>query len=64
LTKDTVNVKPGEEYEIAFIVDNPGNWMFHCHKLKHTAAGMVTKVKYENYELHFTPDEDAGNHGE
>ncbi|WP_399539081.1 multicopper oxidase family protein, partial [uncultured Paenibacillus sp.] len=45
LVKDTLNVLPGEEYEIAFLADNPGNWLFHCHDLGHAAAGMVTQVK-------------------
>jgi FtsP/CotA-like multicopper oxidase with cupredoxin domain len=61
LIKDTVNVKPNETYEIAFTADNPGHWMFHCHKLNHAAAGMVTKVLYNGYEPTFIPDENAGN---
>lgn len=44
--KDTLNVKPGETYEVAFLADNPGNWLFHCHDLHHASAGMVTEVNY------------------
>ncbi len=46
LMKDTLNVKPGETYVVAFAADNPGDWMFHCHDLHHAAAGMVSEVKY------------------
>ncbi|WP_043976983.1 multicopper oxidase family protein [Priestia megaterium] len=61
LMKDTLNVKPGEEYVVAFKADNPGNWMFHCHDLHHASAGMVTEVKYKGYKASFTPDSNANN---
>ena len=31
LTKDTIPVHPGERFDIEFIADNPGQWVFHCH---------------------------------
>lgn len=31
LTKDTVNVTPGERYDVEFIAARPGQWMLHCH---------------------------------
>lgn len=61
IMKDTLNVRPGETYEIAFLADDPGNWMFHCHELHHAAAGMVTQVAYEGFTPSFTPDPKAGN---
>ncbi|MGX1373301.1 FtsP/CotA-like multicopper oxidase with cupredoxin domain [Priestia megaterium] len=61
LMKDTLNVKPGEEYVVAFKADNPGNWMFHCHDLHHASAGMVTEVKYKDYKASFTPNPNANN---
>ncbi|USL44384.1 multicopper oxidase family protein [Priestia megaterium] len=61
LMKDTLNVKPGEEYVVAFKADSPGNWMFHCHDLHHASAGMVTAVKYKGYKPSFTPDSNANN---
>lgn len=65
LIKDTLNLKPGEEYVIAFKADNPGNWMFHCHDLHHASAGMVTEVKYTDYKSDYTPDpNDTTNKGE
>ncbi|MGO0061260.1 multicopper oxidase family protein [Brevibacillus fluminis] len=58
--KDTLNVKPGETYVVAFEADNPGDWMFHCHDLHHAAAGMVSEVKYAGYKS-FVPDPSVGN---
>lgn len=59
--KDTINVKPGEEYVVAFKANNPGNWLFHCHDLHHATAGMVDIVKYEGFQSSFTPDPKAKN---
>ncbi|WP_028595294.1 multicopper oxidase family protein [Paenibacillus assamensis] len=59
--KDTLNVKPGEEYVVAFEADNPGDWMFHCHDLHHAADGMVTDVMYKGYTSNYTPDPTVGN---
>lgn len=64
LMKDTINLKPGEEYVVAFKADNPGNWMFHCHDLHHASAGMVTQVNYEGFKPKFTPDPNANNQPE
>ena len=43
--QDTVLVSPREKVEIAFVADNPGNWMFHCHVLEHQAGGMMAVVR-------------------
>ena len=43
---DTLDVDPGDEYEIAFRADNPGMWMDHCHNLGHAAAGLTMHVVY------------------
>ena len=61
IIKDTLNLKPGEEYVIAFEANNPGNWLFHCHDLHHASAGMVTLVKYDGFKPSFTPDPNANN---
>jgi hypothetical protein len=34
-------------YDIAFVADNPGIWMDHCHNLPHAAQGLVAHVMYE-----------------
>ncbi len=39
--QDTVLISPREKVEIAFVADNPGNWMFHCHVLEHQMGGMM-----------------------
>ena len=38
---DTVLVAPDEVVEVAFVADNPGDWLFHCHVLEHMEAGMA-----------------------
>ena len=40
--KDTVLVERQENVRIAFVADNPGKWMIHCHMLEHQAGGMAT----------------------
>lgn len=42
---DTVLLLAREKAEIAFVADNPGDWMFHCHILEHQAAGMMGTVR-------------------
>lgn len=42
---DTALVAPRETTEIAFVADNPGDWMFHCHILEHQAAGMMSSIR-------------------
>jgi FtsP/CotA-like multicopper oxidase with cupredoxin domain len=43
--QDTVLVMPRERVEVAFVADNPGDWMFHCHVLEHQAGGMMGVVR-------------------
>ncbi len=38
---DTVIVDPERRERIAFVADNPGKWMLHCHMIEHMAAGMA-----------------------
>jgi FtsP/CotA-like multicopper oxidase with cupredoxin domain len=42
---DTVLLDPKSRAEIAFVADNPGDWMLHCHILEHQAAGMMTTIR-------------------
>jgi len=53
---DTLNVMPGESYEVAFIADNPGMWMDHCHNLDHAAVGMTLHLMYD----HVLPSYEVG----
>ena len=43
--QDTVLMAPRERVEIAFVADNPGDWMFHCHVLEHQAGGMMGVIR-------------------
>jgi FtsP/CotA-like multicopper oxidase with cupredoxin domain len=56
---DSLEVTPGETYEIAFVADNPGIWMDHCHNLPHAAQGLVAHLMYEgvtsSYRIGGTP---------
>lgn len=61
IIKDTINLKPGDKYVIAFKADNPGNWPFHCHDLHHSSAGMMTMVKYTDYQSTFKPNPKSSN---
>ena len=45
--QDTVLLAPEERVEIAFVADNPGDWMFHCHILEHQAAGMMGIIRVD-----------------
>lgn len=42
---DTVLIDPRTRAEIAFVADNPGDWMLHCHILEHQATGMMTTIR-------------------
>jgi FtsP/CotA-like multicopper oxidase with cupredoxin domain len=50
---DSLNVAANESYDVAFVADNPGIWMDHCHNLKHAADGMVAHLMYEGFETRY-----------
>jgi FtsP/CotA-like multicopper oxidase with cupredoxin domain len=43
--RDTLLMQRGESAEIAFVADNPGDWLLHCHMLSHSAGGMMTWLR-------------------
>ena len=43
--QDTVLVPPWSSADVAFVADNPGDWMFHCHILEHQAGGMMATLR-------------------
>ena len=61
---DSLNVAPGEVYDVAFVADNPGIWMDHCHDLKHAADGMVAHLMYEGINTPFRIGGSPGNRPE
>jgi FtsP/CotA-like multicopper oxidase with cupredoxin domain len=50
---DSLNVENKETYEVAFVADNPGIWMDHCHNLPHAAQGLVTHLMYTGVSTNF-----------
>lgn len=64
LTLDTVDVLPGEVWEVLLQADNPGIWMDHCHNLDHAAEGMMMLLKYEGVSSPFVHGGDAHNRPE
>lgn len=47
LIRNTNTLHPGETYDIEFIANNPGTWLFHCHELHHADGGMIVPIVYE-----------------
>ena len=45
--RDTVMIDPRGSCDIAFVAENVGEWMFHCHILDHAAGGMMGTVVVE-----------------
>jgi FtsP/CotA-like multicopper oxidase with cupredoxin domain len=43
--RDTSLLAPRTNLTVAFVADNPGNWLIHCHVLEHHAGGMGTQFK-------------------
>jgi FtsP/CotA-like multicopper oxidase with cupredoxin domain len=46
---DTLNISPGERWDVIVNCNNPGTWAFHCHILPHAESphgmfGMVTAL--------------------
>jgi FtsP/CotA-like multicopper oxidase with cupredoxin domain len=42
--RDTVLMAPRDWLQIAFVADNPGRWLLHCHVLEHHAGGMGARI--------------------
>jgi FtsP/CotA-like multicopper oxidase with cupredoxin domain len=61
---DSLNVADGDAYDVAFVADNPGVWMDHCHNLKHAAEGLVVHLMYEGVSTSYTIGGAAGNEPE
>ncbi|WP_448003263.1 multicopper oxidase family protein [Agromyces bauzanensis] len=61
---DSLDVRPGETYDIAFLADNPGIWSDHCHTLPHAVDGLIAHVMYDGVTTPFTINGTAGNHPE
>ncbi len=42
---DTVLIPPRERVRVAFVADNPGDWMLHCHVMEHQVGGLMTTIR-------------------
>ncbi len=58
---DSLLVAPFENWDIAFVADNPGLWMIHCHVLVHAAFGMSAMVSYEGVTTPYDIGTASGN---
>jgi FtsP/CotA-like multicopper oxidase with cupredoxin domain len=61
---DSLEVDTGETWDIAFLADNPGIWMDHCHNLPHAAEGLVAHLMYDGVASSFRVGTPAGNRPE
>jgi FtsP/CotA-like multicopper oxidase with cupredoxin domain len=61
---DSLEVGTNQEFEIAFLADNPGIWMDHCHNLPHASEGLTAHVMYAGIESSFEIGGDDDNHPE
>ena len=61
---DSLEVRSGETYEIAFVADNPGIWMDHCHNLPHAAEGLIAHLMYAGVTSSYEIGGPADNHPE
>jgi FtsP/CotA-like multicopper oxidase with cupredoxin domain len=43
--RDTVLLEPRSRADIAFVADNPGDWLIHCHIPEHMASGMTALIR-------------------
>lgn len=56
--------RPGLIGHIAFVADNPGVWMDHCHNLEHATDGMVAHLMYEGVTTPYAIGKSTPNHPE
>jgi FtsP/CotA-like multicopper oxidase with cupredoxin domain len=57
---DSLNVEDGETFEIAFLADNPGVWIDHCHNLDHAAEGLIAHLAYTGVSEPYLVGRDVG----
>ncbi|MEV4266075.1 multicopper oxidase family protein [Kribbella sp. NPDC049584] len=61
---DSLNVEDKETYEVAFVANNPGIWMDHCHNLPHASQGLITHLMYNGVSTKFHLGGGPNNHPE
>jgi len=58
---DSVLLSPRETWVVAFVADNPGLWMLHCHVLIHAAYGLSAMVSYTGISTPYTIGTQSGD---
>ena len=61
---DSLDVADHATYEVAFVADNPGIWVDHCHNLKHAADGLLAHLAYTGVSTPYRVGGPAGNQPE
>jgi len=61
---DSLDVEDGATYEIAFLADNPGIWVDHCHNLQHAVDGLLAHLAYTGVSTPYRVGGKAGNRPE
>lgn len=61
---DSLDVATGDSYRVAFVADNPGIWMDHCHNLPHAADGLTAHLMYDGVQSSYRVGGKAGNEPE
>ncbi len=59
--QDSVLIGPHETWQVAFVADNPGLWMIHCHVLIHAASGLSMMLSYEGISTPYDMGPTSGN---
>ncbi len=59
---DSLDVENHSTYVIAFVADNPGIWMDHCHNLAHAGTGLISHLAYTGVSDPFMIGGTAHNH--
>jgi FtsP/CotA-like multicopper oxidase with cupredoxin domain len=61
---DSLDVADGDSYVVAFVADNPGIWVDHCHNLQHAADGLLAHLAYTGVSTPYRVGGKAGNRPE
>lgn len=58
---DSLDAEDGHSYDIAFVADNPGLWMDHCHNLVHPSEGLLAHLMYDGVTTPYRVGGDGHN---
>jgi FtsP/CotA-like multicopper oxidase with cupredoxin domain len=61
---DSLTVGNDESVDIAFLADNPGIWVDHCHNLPHASEGLIAHLMYQSVTTPFVVGGAAKNEPE